>query len=182
MSNHLHLLVTPKDKESLAVFMQCLSNRYVRYFNAKHRRTGTLWEGRYKSCVIDGNHYLFTLYKYIEMNPVKAGMVKDPADYPWSSYSRNALAEADDLVTDHKLYKALGKTIEQRCSGYKLLFDKTDVSSDEELITQATMRGEVFGNKRFHQRISRLINRPTKLTSHGGDRKSKSFTDPDQAG
>ncbi|MBV1914615.1 MAG: transposase, partial [Pseudomonadales bacterium] len=180
MSNHLHLLVTPIDRESLAFFMQCLSNRYVRYYNAKHGRTGTLWEGRYKSSVIDSTHYLFTLYKYIEMNPVKAGMVKSPANYPWSSYSRNALAAPDDLVTDHKLYKALGKTTDQRCSSYKSLFDETDISSDEGLITQATMRGEVFGDKRFHKRISRLIKRPTKLTSHGGDRKSESFAD--QAG
>ena len=180
MSNHFHLLVTPKDRESLAVFMQCLSNRYVRYYNAKHGRTGTLWEGRYKSSVIDSSHYLFTLYKYIEMNPVKAGMVKNPADYRWSSFSRNALSSPDDLVTDHQLYKALGKTVGQRCSGYKSLFDKTDISSEEGPITQATLRGEVFGDQKFHQRISRLITRPTKLTSHGGDRKSQLFVD--QAG
>lgn len=102
--------------------MQCLSNRYVRYNNAKQRRIDTLWEGRYKSSVIDSAHYLFTLYKYIEMNPVKAGMVKNPANYPRSSYSRNALAESDNLITDHKLYKALGKTIDRRCTSYKLLF------------------------------------------------------------
>ncbi|MBV1915525.1 MAG: transposase, partial [Pseudomonadales bacterium] len=128
MTNHLHLLVTPKDKASLAVFMQCLSNRYVRYYNAKHQRTGTLWEGRYKSCVIDSDSYLFTLYKYIEMNPVKAGMVKKPADYNWSSYSRNALGTKDDLIVDHKLYKALGKSNDQRCAGYKTLFGRLDIS------------------------------------------------------
>jgi len=180
MTNHLHLLVTPKDKESLAVFMQCLSNRYVRYFNAKHQRTGTLWEGRYKSCVIDSNNYLFALYKYIEMNPVKAGMVKKPADYAWSSYSRNALATADGLITDHTLYKALGKKFDQRCAGYKTLFRKLDISNQRKQITQATMRGEVYGSERFHNRVSRLIKRPTKLRTHGGDRKSESY--PNQAG
>lgn len=180
MTNHLHLLVTPKDKESLAVFMQCLSNRYVRYYNAKHQRTGTLWEGRYKSCVIDSNSYLFALYEYIEMNPVKAGMVKKPGDYIWSSYSRNALGTTDDLVTDHKLYKALGKSIYQRCAAYKALFGKLDISEQRSQITQATLRGEVYGSDRFHKRMSRLIKRPTKLSSHGGDRKSVAYSN--QAG
>ena len=86
MTNHLHLLITPKNKEQLAKFMQSMTNRYVRYFNAKHQRTGTIWEGRFKSCLVDSDYYLFTLQKYIEMNPVKAGMVKDIADYQWSSY------------------------------------------------------------------------------------------------
>ena len=163
MSNHLHLLVTPKDKEALAVFMQCLSNRYVRYYNAMHQRTGTLWEGRYKSCVVDSDSYLFTLYKYIEMNPVKAGMVKNPADYIWSSYSRNALAKADELITDHKLHKALDKSIDQRCAAYKALFEKLDVSAQRSQITLATIRGEVYGSDRFRKRMSKLIRRPTKL-------------------
>ncbi len=175
MSNHLHLLVTPRDKESLAVFMQCLSNRYVRYYNAKHQRTGTLWEGRYKSCVVDSDNYLFALYKYIEMNPVKAGMVKRAEDYLWSSYPHNALGRPDSLMKEHKLYKALGKSIEQRCTGYNKMFDNLDISSRLREITQATIRGEVLGSERFHKRISRLITRPTKLTSHGGDRKSESY-------
>ena len=81
MTNHLHLLITPKDKNQLAIFMQAMANRYVRYFNATRQRTGTIWEGRYKSCLVDSEHYLFALYKYIEMNPVKAGMVQQVADY-----------------------------------------------------------------------------------------------------
>ena len=109
MNNHLHLLLTPSDKEQLAVFMQSMANRYVRYFNAKHKRTGTIWEGRYKSCLIDSSNYLFTLYKYIEMNPVKAGMVKNSQDYEWSSYRHNALGKIDPLLTEHKQYKQLGK-------------------------------------------------------------------------
>ncbi len=180
MTNHLHLLVTPKDKESLAIFMQCLSNRYVRYYNARHQRSGTLWEGRYKSCVIDSDSYLFTLYKYIEMNPVKAGLVKKPGDYLWSSYARNALGATDDLVADHKLYKALGKSVDQRCAGYKTLFGKLDISPQRSQITLATLRGEAYGSDRFHKRISKLIERPTKLRSHGGDRKSEAYAN--QAG
>ena len=114
------------------------------------------------------------------MNPVKAGMVTKPADYTWSSYSRNALAMADDLITDQKLYKALGKGFDQRCAAYKALFGKLDISGQDSQITRATFRGEVFGNDRFHKRISRLIERPTKLSSHGGDRKSEAYVN--QAG
>ena len=119
MTNHLHLLITPEDKEQLAKFMQSMANRYVRYYNANHQRTGTIWEGRFKSCLVDSEHYLFTLYKYIEMNPIKANMVKDIADYRWSSYRHNALGETDKLITGHDLYKALGATFEQRCKQYK---------------------------------------------------------------
>ncbi|MFT7227743.1 MAG: putative transposase [Methylophilaceae bacterium] len=86
MTNHLHLLVTPKDKEQLTVFMKSMANRYVRYFNAKNKRIGTIWEGRFKSCLVDSEHYLFALYKYIEISPVRAGMVMELADYKWSSY------------------------------------------------------------------------------------------------
>ncbi len=77
MTNHLHLLITPKNKAQLAAFMQSMANRYVRYFNAIHQRTGTIWEGRFKSCLVDSEHYLFALHKYIEMNPIKAAMVNN---------------------------------------------------------------------------------------------------------
>ena len=180
MTNHLHLLITPKDKAQLAHFMQSMANRYVRYFNAKHRRTGTIWEGRFKSCLVDSEHYLFTLYKYIEMNPIRAGMVKEPADYEWSSYGYNALGRADSLISEHPLYEALGDNVQQRCKNYNKMFDKLDIANQENLITEATLRGEVYGGDGFHQKISQLISRATKLAAHGGDRKSESYKD--QAG
>jgi len=119
MTNHLHLLVTPKDKEQLTVFMQSMASRYVRYFNAKNKRTGTIWEGRFKSCLVDSEHYLFALYKYIEMNPVRAGMVMELADYKWSSYAHNALGKADRLISEHQLYKALGDDVQRRYKNIK---------------------------------------------------------------
>jgi putative transposase len=173
MTNHLHLLTTPEDKEQLATFMQSIANRYVRYYNASHQRTGTMWEGRFKSCLIDSEHYLFTLYKYIEMNPIKAHMVEDIADYRWSSYRHNALGEKDELITEHDLYKGLGDTVEQRTKQYKAIFDKLNITKQQEQITKATLTGEVYGSSGFHNKISRLISRVTKLTSHGGDRKSE---------
>jgi len=175
MTNHLHLLITPKDKEQLAKFMQSMANRYVRYFNAKHQRTGTIWEGRFKSCLVDSEHYLFTLYKYIEMNPIKAGMVKDIADYEWSSYRCNALGQPDSLLTEHKLYEDLGSSAELRCEKYREIFDALDITKQGSQITEATMRGEVYGSRVFHSEINKLISRATKLTTHGGDRKSELF-------
>jgi len=173
MSNHLHLLITPKDKQQLAKFMQSMANRYVRYFNAKHQRSGTIWEGRFKSCLVDSVDYLFTLYKYIEMNPVKANMVETPADYEWSSYGHNALGKTDSLITEHELYKDLGGTIEQqRYNHYKSLFDELNITLQQAQITKATLAGEIYGNDKFHTKIRKLISRTTKLASHGGDRKS----------
>ena len=180
MTNHLHLLITPKNKEQLAKFMQSMANRYVRYYNAKHQRTGTIWEGRFKSCLVDSEHYLFALYKYIEMNPIKANMVEDIANYRCSSYRHNALGETDELITEHDLYKELGATVEQRYEQYKKIFDELDISRQQDQITKATLAGEVYGSNGFHNKISGLISRATKLTTHGGDRKSEEFKD--QAG
>jgi len=123
MSNHLHLLITPMSKEHLSKFMQTMANRYVRYFNATRNRTGTIWEGRYKSCLVDSEKYLFTLYRYIEMNPVKANMVKNIADYPWSSYQYNALGENNSLITEHKLYERLGGNHALRTESYQKIFN-----------------------------------------------------------
>jgi len=175
MTNHLHLLITPADKIQLRVFMQSMANRYARYFNAKHQRTGTIWEGRFKSCLVDSEHYLFALYKYIEMNPVKAGMVEELVDYPWSSYQHNALGKADRLITEHALYSALGHDIEQRNQHYSVLFDRLNIAEQEKQITEATIRGEVYGSDRFHTKVGTLISRVTKLAAHGGDRKSDKY-------
>ena len=175
MSNHLHLHITPADKVQLSKFMQTMANRYVRFYNATRNRTGTIWEGRFKSCLIDSENYLFTLYRYIEMNPVKANMVKNIADYPWSSYRHNALGEKNSLITEHPLYQGLGENTELRAENYQKIFDALNTLDQEQQITEATMRGEVFGSSGFHHKISQLISRTTRLTAHGGDRKSESY-------
>lgn len=174
MINHLHLLITPRDQEQLTIFMQSTANRYVRYFNAKHQRTGTIWEGRFKSCLVDSENHLFALYKYIEMNPIKVGMVKNIEKYKWSSYLHNALGVSDELVSEHLLYKRLAKESPLRRSRYSALFNKLDSMHDKK-ITEATMRGTVYGKDIFHKKIGKLISRPTRVTSHGGDRKSEEY-------
>jgi len=109
MTNHVHLLVTPQLKGGVSKMMQFLGGRYVPYFNYVYKRSGTLWEGRFKSCLVDSEEYLLKCYRYIEMNPVRAGMVKKPSDYRWSSYAINALGSESDLAKPHPVYLALGK-------------------------------------------------------------------------
>ena len=175
MTNHLHLLITPENKVKLAAFMQAMANKYVRYFNAKYHRTGTIWEGRYKSCLVDSELYLFTLYKYIEMNPIRANIVKSLSDYAWSSYGHNALGYDDRLITEHSLYQELGQNVEKRCQAYQALFNELEITKENEKITQATVRGEVYGSDAFHHDIEKKVLRATRLAGHGGDRKSTTY-------
>jgi len=175
MTNHLHLLITPKEKVQLSKFMQTMANRYVRYFNASRNRSGTIWEGRFKSCVVDSDQYLFTLYKYIEINPVKANIVESIADYPWSSYYHNALGKTDKLISEHALYRELGNTSEQRCMHYRDLFNSLDINQQQEQISKATLAGDVYGSNQFHEKVGRMISRATKRGAHGGDRKSEKY-------
>jgi len=177
MTNHLHFLLTPNNEKALASFMQSVANRYVRFFNADRKRTGTIWEGRFKSCLVESDRYAMTLYRYIERNPVRAGLVESVADYRWSSYHANALGKKDLLVTEHPLYSALGKTPSARQHQYQKLFDEPVMKQQDEQIDTATMKGEVLGSKVFHQRIGTLVGRITQLGSHGGDRKSQTWKD-----
>jgi putative transposase len=128
MTNHVHLLLTPKRYGALAKVMKLLSQRYTQYVNYTYRRTGSIWEGRYKSSVIDVDHYLLTCYRYIELNPVRAGMVNRPSEYLWSSARLHGFGEsnitecAKNLVVDHSLYLGLGREVEERQAAYRELF------------------------------------------------------------
>lgn len=128
MRNHVHLLVTPARLGALASMMQAIGRNYVTYFNTMYRRSGTLWEGRYKSCLI-GADYVLTCQRYIELNPVRIGWVMEPLSYPWSSYTCNALGAADPAVVPHAQYLALGHTSEQRAHVYRELFE-LDIDPD----------------------------------------------------
>jgi putative transposase len=122
MTNHVHLLVTPERAESLPRAMQSLGRRYVRAITAARRRSGTLWEGRYRAAPIDSEAYFLACCRYIELNPVRARMVAHPADYRWSSYRAHAHGAADALVSDHPLYHALGRGAAERQTAYQGLF------------------------------------------------------------
>lgn len=128
MRNHVHLLVTPSSLGTLASMMQAIGRNYVNYFNTMYRRSGTLWEGRYKSCLI-GAEYVLTCQRYIELNPVRNGSVPEPLSYPWSSYGSNALGASDPAVVPHAQYLALGLSSEQRAQAYRALFQR-DIEAD----------------------------------------------------
>lgn len=141
MTNHVHLLVTPEQEGALSRFMQALGRRYVRWFNDRHARSGTLWEGRFRSTVIAADRYLLACMRYIELNPVRAGLSGAPAEYRWSSNAHHVGRAVDPLVTDHALFWALGNTPFERQSAYQLLFEIPLASSDVEKLRQATNRG-----------------------------------------
>jgi len=122
MTNHVHLLVSAERGASPGALMKALGQRYVQYFNRTYRRSGTLWEGRYRSCLTQAEDYLLACQRYIELNPVRAGMVAHPADYPWSSYRANAQGDEDVLVTPHEIYLGLGVTEASRLAAYRALF------------------------------------------------------------
>ena len=119
MTNHVHLLVTPHADYAVSQMMQSVGRRYVRYINRCYRRTGTLWEGRYKAALVDSERYLLMCSRYIELNPIRANIVDGPADYKWSSYRHNAFGELDDCVKAHPLYEALGADAESRQVAYR---------------------------------------------------------------
>jgi putative transposase len=125
MTNHLHLLVTPGSQQSLPRAMQALGRRYVRHVNAAQRRTGTLWEGRYRAAPVDSEAYFLACCRYIELNPVRAGIVLHAGDYRWSSYRAHAFGTADSLVRGHPLYRRLGRSPAERRRAYRALFGPT---------------------------------------------------------
>lgn len=175
MTNHVHVLTTPLEQGAIGKVMQSVGRRYVQYFNHCYRRTGTLWEGRYKSALIDSDRYALTCYRYIEMNPVRAGMVQSPADYRWSSYHANALGQPDDLITPHELYVQLADNDARRQQIYRgLFFDDLDKNVVDEL-RNATNKGWAMGSNHFKAQAEKLIGRRISPSRRGGDRKSKRF-------
>lgn len=122
MTNHVHLLVTPETTEGASRLMQSVGRRYVQYINRTYRRTGTLWEGRFKSSAVQEERYFLLCSRYIELNPVRAGMVVDPGQYRWSSYRHNGLGQVDERLTPHAEYLALGQTDHDRQTTYRSLF------------------------------------------------------------
>jgi putative transposase len=159
MTNHVHLLMTPTRENSISKAMQSLGRRYVQYFNYTQKRSGTLWEGRYKATVIDSEQYLLTCYRYIELNPVRAKMVAQPQEYPWSSYLCHAEGAANELIVDHPLYLSLGKDREERQVAYRALFAAhvSEVSMDD--IRAATNKGWALGGERFVQEVAKALSR-----------------------
>ena len=122
MTNHVHLLLTPRKAPAVPRLVISLGRRYVQYINKTYKRTGTLWDSRYKSSSVQAEPYLLLCQRYIELNPVRAAMVDDPAHYRWSSYRSNGLGQAGSRLSPHDLYLALGRTDKERQANYRALF------------------------------------------------------------
>lgn len=154
MSNHVHLLVTPTDAEDIATVMQAVGCAYVRWFNKRHGRTGTLFEGRFKSAAVDTDGYTLACTRYIEMNPVRAGLVSNPVDYVWSSHRHNIGIQPHPLVTEHAVMWALGNTPYERQSRYLKMFDQPMSADLQAQIQRVTNGGFALGTEAWINRLA----------------------------
>jgi putative transposase len=171
MTNHVHLLLTPRESEGVSRLMKHLGQRYVQYFNRRHGRTGTLWEGRYRSCLVDSERYLLACYRYIELNPVRAGLVAHPRDYTWSSHLHNAEGAISTLLVPHDVYHGLGRSHSSRCAAYReLLASDLDPAVVDEL-RSATNANVALGSARFHSEVEKAVGRPARRGTAGRPRK-----------
>lgn len=173
MTNHVHMLASPGSEECAPKVMQSVGRRYVQYFNYRYHRTGTLWEGRYRATVVEAERYLFECMRYIELNPVRANMIRHPRDYAWSSYRANAEGKADALVTPHRLYRSLGRDESARRSAYRALVKEPLSAESLDTIRNRTNKGWALGGKRFQAKIERLAERRPGPLAKGRPKKEK---------
>ena len=182
MTNHAHLLLTPQRAATVPRLIIALGRRYVQYINVTYRRTGTLWDSRYKSSLIDADTYLLKCQRYIELNPVRAAMVTDPAHYPWSSYRCHALGEPDRYLSPHPLYLGLGTDAPARQDAYRALF-RTEL--DEEAISDlrlAVNQNQPLGNSRFYAKIEAMTGQRREPKPRGRPKNQETTaTDADSA-
>jgi putative transposase len=157
MTNHVHLLLTPARAARVPALLMSLGRRYVQYVNRSYRRTGTLWDSRYKSSLIDADRYLLTCQRYVELNPVRAAMVDDPAQYRWSSYGAHALGQRDARLVPHPLYLALGADAAQRQTAYRALFRAHLSDAALTDIRLALNQSQPLGDGRFLAQIERAL-------------------------
>jgi putative transposase len=174
MPNHAHVLATPGNSDSVSRMVQSLGRNYVQYFNECYEGTGTLWEGRYRATVVDAKNYMLTCSRYIELNPVRAGLVDKPLQYQWSSYAHNAQGQQDEMITTAREYQRLGESDAERSKAYRQLFrQKLDAQLVQD-ITDSALKGWVLGDARFAAKIEKLSGRRATQLPKGRPRKAKS--------
>jgi putative transposase len=167
MTNHVHLLVTPATEDALPQLIQSLGRRYVRHVNDTYGRTGTLWEGRYKACLVQTDAHLLACYRYIELNPVRAGIVRGPAAYRHSSFRCNALGDFDPLVTPHETYLALGADPTARCANYRSAFHSDAATVQTSEIRSATAGCRLYGTDQFMDDVASRLGRDVRRGKPG---------------
>ncbi len=181
MTNHVHLLITPQAASGIGKVMQSIGRRYVQYINHQYQRTGTLWEGRYKASLIDSGRYLLTCCRYIELNPVRAEMVKHPVDYRWSSYAWHAHGKDDPVVQDHHEYLRLADNTSDRQRAYRELFRSQLGREAVQEIRDSLNQCRVYGGERFKDQIEQALQRTVRPGKPGRPRKAIEGRGEDQA-
>lgn len=149
--------------------MQAVGRRYVRHVNDMSGRTGTLWEGRYKSSLVDGDRYVLACHRYIELNPVRAGMVVQPGDYPWSSHGSNALGQTDLLLSPHPVYLQIAADAAEHRAHYRTLVAQ-GIAADELAIRLYIQRQRALGSSRFQQQVEQQLERRAGIGKPGRPR------------
>ena len=157
MTNHVHLLVTPRTDIGVSRLMQSLGRRYVGHFNYSYARSGTLFEGRFRSCLVQESQYLLTCLRYIELNPVRAGMVRDPGDYRWSSYRAHAFGAPVNFWKPHNLYQSLASSSTERQQHWRKLVEEAMDSDTISKIRHCTNTGLVLGTEKFRDQVAALL-------------------------
>ena len=157
MTNHVHLLITPETPTGVSLVFRDLGRDYVRQINKAYQRTGTMWEGRFKSSLVDTEVYCLACYRYIELNPVRAGIVKHPSEYPWSSFNVNAFGESSDLLIPHESWLALGDEHTNRLVAYRGLFKEALEQHQIDEIRYGVQKGLPAGNNRFKRQIEETL-------------------------
>ena len=175
MTNHVHLLLTPPSAEAVSQLVISLGRRYVQYINKTYRRTGTLWDSRYKSSLVHADDYLLLCQRYIELNPVRAGMTDDPAHYRWSSYRANGLGQADALLTPHEVFLALDADTEARQAAYRSLFRSELEQEALADIRLALNQGQPLGKGRFLEQVERMVGRRCEVRPRRRPRKREAL-------
>jgi putative transposase len=159
MTNHVHLLATPRAAGDVGRMMQALGRRYVRAVNDRYGRTGSLWEGRFKASLVESEGYLLACQRYIERNPVRAALVADPGEYAWSSYRANALGAPDPLLSSHPAYEALARDPAERCDAWRRMVAADGVPGEVDAIRFHLQRQQALGTDRFQQQVGAMLGR-----------------------
>ena len=179
MTNHVHLLLTPQRADGASRLMKHLGQRYVQHVNRMYRRSGTLWEGRFRSCLTQSEAYVLACYRYIELNPVRAGMTWHPSVYRWSSFAVNARGERSNLIIPHEQYLSLGRSAEERREAYRQLF-RAELDPDVVMaIREATNGNVALGSNRFQVEVETALGRRARRGQPG--RPLAPATDPKQS-
>ena len=182
MTNHVHLLLTSSTAAGVGQMMKSLGQRYVQYINRTYRRSGTLWEGRFRSCLTQEDAYVLSCYRYIELNPVRAGMVEHPGEYPWSSYRANAQAEACSMLSPHESYLGLGTDEQAQQTAYRELFRYQLDSGLVDEIRNATNGNYVLGSSRFQEQVAKALGRRVVRGRSGRPKKERNTAMDDLVG